>query len=199
MWHCMWMRGWRGGNATCSGLDQLSVTSPDTHKKIGPFWCWFPGGWFCVHSRTLWVSPMNSPVRLGVSPAASTPTGVFSLRFWGFISPLWSPGLHGLSCSPVVPPGLSALLCGTAQSANCLLAKSPLCLGCLSPLLLPVWMNVSSLTPWLSDFHAVQFSVSSGCVFVFKLLLFLFWLSKEAQCVYLCLRLGRKSEWNCFW
>ena len=24
-------------------------------------------------------------------------------------------------------------------------------------------MNVSSLTPWLSDFHTVQFSVSSGC------------------------------------
>ena len=40
-----------------------------------------PGGWFCVHSRTLWVSPMTSPVRLGVSPAASTPTGFFSQRF----------------------------------------------------------------------------------------------------------------------
>ena len=36
----------------------------------------------CVHSRTLWVSPMNSPVRLGVSPAAtSTPTGVFNQWF----------------------------------------------------------------------------------------------------------------------
>ena len=58
---------------------QLSVTSPDTHKKIGPFWCWFPGGWVCVRSRTLWVSPMSSPARLGVSPAASTPIG-FSVR-----------------------------------------------------------------------------------------------------------------------
>ena len=29
--------------------------------------------------------------------------------------------------------------------------------------LLPVWMNVSSLTPWLSNFHTVRFSVSSGC------------------------------------
>ena len=39
----------------------------------------FPSGWACVHSRTLWVSPPNSPVRLGVCPAAtSTPTGVFS-------------------------------------------------------------------------------------------------------------------------
>ena len=33
-------------------------------------------------SRTLWVSPTNSPVRLGVSPAAAPPpTGVFSQRF----------------------------------------------------------------------------------------------------------------------
>ena len=41
------------------------------------------GGWeACVRSRTLWVSPTNSPVRLGVSPAAtSTPTGVFNQRF----------------------------------------------------------------------------------------------------------------------
>ena len=50
-----------------------------THNDIGPFWCWFPGGWGCVHSRTLWVSPRNSPVRLGVSPATSTPQ-VFSVR-----------------------------------------------------------------------------------------------------------------------
>ena len=44
--------------------------------------------------------------------------------------------------------------------------------GCLSPPLLPVWMNVSSssffffvssLSPWLLDFHTVLFSVSSGC------------------------------------
>ena len=30
-------------------------------------------------------------------------------------------------------------------------------------------------------------------VFVLKLLLSFFWLCKEAQCVYLCLHLGRKS------
>ena len=39
--------------------------------------------------------------------------------------------------------------------------SSPPC--CPSPPLLLVWMNVSSLSPWLSDFHAVRFSVSSGC------------------------------------
>ena len=55
----------------------------------------------------------------------------------------------------------------------------------------PVGMNVSSLTPWLSDFHTVQFSVSSGC-FLFLNVLWSFWLCEEAQCVYLCLHLGRK-------
>ena len=44
-------------------------------------------------------------------------------------------------------------------------------------------MNVSSLTPWLSDFHTVWFSVSSGCFFVFKLLLSFFWLCEEAVCL----------------
>ena len=40
------------------------------------------GGWACARSRPLWVSPTNSPVRLGVSPAAaSTPMGVFIQRF----------------------------------------------------------------------------------------------------------------------
>ena len=40
------------------------------------------GGWACARSRPLWVSPMNSSVRLGVSPAAaSTPMGVFNQRF----------------------------------------------------------------------------------------------------------------------
>ena len=73
--------GPRGNNATCLALCQLSVTSPTTHKQIGPFWCWFPGGWVCVCSRTLWVSPTNSPMRLGVSPAASTSTGFFGQRF----------------------------------------------------------------------------------------------------------------------
>ena len=34
-----------------------------------------------MHSTTLWVFSTNSPVRLGVSPAAaSTPTQVFSVR-----------------------------------------------------------------------------------------------------------------------
>ena len=84
------------------------------HNQIGPFWCCFPGRWACACSRTLWVSPTDSPVRLGVSPAAApAPTSVFSQRFWGFVSPHWSPGLRGLTRSPVNPPCLSARECGT--------------------------------------------------------------------------------------
>ena len=66
--------------------------------------------------------------------------------------------------------------------------------SCLSPPLLPFWMNVSSLTPWLSEFHTVRFSVSSGCFLFLNLLFSIFWLCKEAQCIYLCLHLGWKSN-----
>ena len=64
--------------------------------------------------------------------------------------------------------------------------------SCLSLPLLPVWMNVSSLTPWFSDFHTVQFSGSSG-YFLFLSLLSFFWLCEKAKCIYLCLHLGQKS------
>ena len=46
--------------------------------------------------------------------------------------------------------------------------------GCLSLPLLPVWMNVSSLTPWLSDFHTVRFSGSSDYFLFLNLLLSFF-------------------------
>ena len=117
---------------------------------------------------TLWFSPMNSPMRLGVSPATSTPTGFFSQRFWGFISPHWNSGLHDLSRS-TVPPSLSEHKCGTAcPSPPAATFLRVLCPGCTSLPLLLVWMNVSSLTLWLSDIHTFQFSVSSGFIFVFK-------------------------------
>ena len=53
------------------------------------------------------------------------------------------PGLHGLSLSPGVPPGLSASKCGTTWSTSRHLARSPLCPSCPSPSLLLVWINVS--------------------------------------------------------
>ena len=95
----MWGRGPRGNNATCSALCQLSVTSPTTHKQIGPFWCWFQGGYFCVCSRTLWVPPTVSPVKL--SPTTATTIVFYSRRFWDFYFSgtwvVWSVSLS--SCS----------------------------------------------------------------------------------------------------
>ena len=55
-------------------------------------------------------------------------------------------------------------------------------------------MNVSSLTPWLSD--SIQFDFLAVLVVcAFKLVVFvvvLLWLYKEAQCIYLRLHLGWK-------
>ena len=85
---------------------------------------------------------------------------------------------------PSCSPGLSTHKCGTARSSSRRLAVSPLYPSCPSLPLLPVWMNVSSLTLWLSDFHTVQFSVSSDCFLFLNLLLSFFWLCKEAQCIY---------------
>ena len=136
-----------GNSVACSTLCWISVISPATHKQIGPFSCWFPGGWVCVHSRPLWVSLTTSPGRLGVSPAAaSAPTGIFSQWFEASF-----PCAGSLGC---------VVWCWVHQPPPCCESSPP---SCPSPPLSPVWMNVSSLTPWLSDFHTVQFSVSSGC------------------------------------
>ena len=128
--------------------------------------------------------------------------GFFSQRFWGFISLPWNPGSHGLSRSPGCSSSLSTHKCGTSCSTSCHLlypvhqpqpSRCPLHLGCLCLPLLQDWMTVSSLIPPLSDFHTIRFSVSSGYFLFLNLLLFFFWLSEEAQCIYLHLHLGWKS------
>ena len=93
-----------------------------------------------------WVSPTNSPVRLGVFPAAdSAATGVFSQRFWGFISLCWSPGLHVMTHSPGILSGLSTHKFGTTWSAShCLAHLVLLPLLCHLPLL-PVSAPPTSL------------------------------------------------------
>ena len=110
-------------------------------------------------------------MRLGVSPtAASTPKG-FSISSLGLYFPVLEPWccavcftlslflpvyLHA-NVGPQGPPatasqGLPATFCRESSLPSC-----------PSPPLLSVWMNVSSLTPWSSDFHTVRFSISSGC------------------------------------
>ena len=85
----------------------------------------------------------------------------------------WSSGLYSLPRSTVVPPELPIYRCETAQSTSHYLDTCPLFLGFPSPPLLPVWMNVSSLTLWLLDFPTVQFSGTSVCFFVFKFVVLL--------------------------
>ena len=86
------------------------------------------------------------------------------------------PVLHHSESGPL---GLSVRECGAAGSASGWTAcparptlhqsrsrygnASPLRPGCLSPPLLPVWMKVHFFISLVSDFLAIQFSVSSGC------------------------------------
>ena len=95
-------------------------------------------------------------------------------------------------CTQMWDCPVSQLLPCLPWSPSCCLAASPLPSSCPSLPLLQVWMNVSSLTPWLSDFHTVRFSGSSG-YFLFLNLLCFFWLCEEAKCIYLYLHLGQKS------
>ena len=102
--------------------------------------------------------------------AASTPSGVFNQWFEALFSHTGTLGcmvchrVHQLlPCQPAAalptplhnpPPHW------VCQPSPC--HESSL-LYCPSPPLLPVWNNVSSLSPWSLDFHTVWFSVSSGC------------------------------------
>ena len=168
--------GPRGSNGTRSTLSPISVTPSTTHNQIGPLWCWFPSGWACARPRPLWVSPRTSPVRLGVSPAAApTPTGVFTQRFEALFPCAGALG-YVVRFAPLCSSQLSVRECGAAGSASGQTAcpvcptlrqswsrngnVSPLCPGCPSPPLLPVWMNVYFLFPWcrtslLFDFPSV--------------------------------------------
>ena len=79
LWCSMWEKGPRGNSAAYSALSWFSLTSSATHKQIGLFWCLFLGGWVCVHFRSLWFSPINSPPRLELLPPLQLPQ-VFSFR-----------------------------------------------------------------------------------------------------------------------
>ena len=98
----------------------VSVFQSATHNQTGPFWCWFPSGWACAHSRPLWVSPATSPVRLGVSPAAApTPTGIFNQRFEALFPPCWRPWVAWSALLPAVRPVICAQMwcCGVLPAA----------------------------------------------------------------------------------
>ena len=115
--------GPRGSNGAHSTLQRISVTPCATHNQIGPLWCWFPSGWACACPRPLWVSPTTSPVRLGVSPAATpTPTGVFTPRFEALF-----PGAGALGCMICFapPPFLPVYLCTNVGPQGLLVVRLP--------------------------------------------------------------------------
>ena len=151
---------------------------------------------------------MNSPVMLGVSPAAaSTPTGVFNQRFEAlfprdealgcavcFTPPLFLPVYL---CSNVGPWGLLAV----AVPAPLLLFHNPPprwirpCCCKFCPPHLPVSSPPASLDECFF-FISLIVGLLWGSIFcqfwlffVFKLLLS-FWLCEEAQCVYASILAG---------
>ena len=99
--------------------------APLLTNKLGPSGADSPGGWFCVCSRTLWVSPMNSSVSLGIS-AMSAPHRFFQsegLRlYFPVLEPwiVWSVSLPSCSsqfipmqiwdCPVLQPPALPQVL-----------------------------------------------------------------------------------------
>ena len=82
------------------------------------------------------------------------------------------PALEPWIAQSVSLPSCSSQLIYMQLSHCPVLQPLPCCES--SPSLLLVWMSVSSLTPWLSNFHTVQFSGSSG-YFVFKFVVVLIW------------------------
>ena len=153
-----------------------------------------PGWVVCVRSRTLWVSPTDSPVRLGVSTATATP---LPRCFQSEVLRLYFPTLEPwVVWSVLLPSCSSQFICMQTwdhplfQPLPCHKSSLPRCPSLPLPL---VWMNVSSLNPWLFGFYTIWFSGSSGYFLFLNLLLSFFWLCEEAQCIYLCLHIGQKS------
>ena len=109
------------------------------------------------------IPPSLSMSECGARGCASCCTA-YPLRFT--IHRSVGPALLVYLRADVGPWGLLAVVLPAPFAPPCL------CPGCLSPPLLPVWVNVSSLSPWLWDFCAVPVSVSSGC-FCFKIVVVL--------------------------
>ena len=149
--------GPRGSNGTRSTPRHISVTPSPTHNQVGLLWCWFLTGWACAHSRPLWVSPMTSPVRLGVSPAATpTPTGVFNQRFEALFPHATALG-YDLTLSPPFVPHSANLGTAVPRQLNSSLPRLPVS---APPTGLDECLFFMSL---VLDFLAFRFSVSSGC------------------------------------
>ena len=123
-------------------------------------------------------------------PLLQPPQIFTASSFWGFIFQCWNPGVCGLSCSPVIPPSLSA-----HEWDHLVCQPLPCCVSSLPSL--PVWMNISSYSLVVRLPYSLNFWQFWLFLFL-NLLLFFFCLCKEAKLRYLCLHLGQKSVHNIF-
>ena len=157
--------GPRGSNGARSTLHQTPIFHSTIHNQTGLLWCWLLSGWACARPRPLWVSPTTSPARLGVSPAATTPTptGALNERFEASFPCAGALG-HAVCLAPRQLSGPSVCECGATGSASgqttCPVGPtlhqslsrhshtSPFRPGCPSLPLPPVWMNVHLSFPW---------------------------------------------------
>ena len=150
------------------------------------------------------VSPVVSPVRLVVSPAAaSTPTGVFNQWFEALFPCAGTLGCmvchlvyQLLPCWPAAAlptPLHNPPPCWVHQQPPCHESSPPS--GPSSPLL-PVWMNVSSFISLVVGLPYSLIFCQLWLFFFFLIQLLSLWLCEEAQCVYLCRHLG-SPRW-CF-
>ena len=107
----------------------------------------------CLNPHTFFQSEVLKLYFPALEPWVAWPISFPSCSSWFICMWRWDCLLCQLP--PCLPP-----------SSSCHLATGPLHMATRvypSLHLLLVCMNVSSLTPWLSDFHTVQFSGSSGC------------------------------------
>ena len=123
--------------------------------------------------------PIDSCVRLEVSPTAATPALAHS-QLWVPVFPLSQSLQHSsteLSSQP--RPSAARLQFAHAWSA----------------LLFWLFWSIFSLIPLLSEFHAGWFYGAFGCLLILDWLLSSFWLCEEAKGFYLPrLHLGRNSS-----
>ena len=142
-------------------------------------------------------------MKLGVSPAASTPTGVFSQWFEALFSHAGTLAFEVChQIQQLLPPWPAAALPillhsppphWVHQPPPCFESSPP---SCPSPPLLPVWVSFCFISMVVRLLYSLIFC-QFWLFFVFKLLLSFFWLCEEAQCVYLCLHFGWKYLHEC--
>ena len=170
----MWVRGSRGNNGACSALRQILVTPPNTQKQNGFLWCWFPDGWVCVRSRTLWVSPRNSPVSLGVSPAvSSTPTGVFNQWFKALFPRAGTQGCTVCGQVYQLLPLCQLQLCPPCSTIHHLAGSASHCLT-MCPLCPSAHLRPSYQSGWMFLLYLLGCRTSIQFAFLAVLLVFCF-------------------------